>query len=201
MNIRKFSVVPLALVLLGSIGLNPAIAHRFNVALIIPLTAAEADRGRQYREGFMLATTERDGHPNEESDGHLGGLDVYVSVIDALGDVGGQVERMVAMGEINIVAAWGSQTTLATVGDRLDGSGIALLRPGQPPSDVVSLAAFNSAFENHYGVSPTPRAAQGYNAARRIDVAVRAQAGSADTKALRRSFDETASRFNWQNLR
>ncbi len=61
---------------------TPALAHSFRMALLLPLTGADAAVGRQAVKGFLLATRERDGHPDETSDGHLGGLDVYVLVID-----------------------------------------------------------------------------------------------------------------------
>ncbi len=190
----------LTIFLLGSISLNPAYAHRFYVALVIPLSNAEAGQGRQYRQGFMLATTERDSHPDEESDGHLGGLDVYVSVIDSQGDIRTEIERIVSQGRIDIVVATGSEKTLSLVGNLLDGGNIALLAPGQTPfsqSDMPAVVAFTSAFENQYGGRPSAQAAHGYNAARRIDVAVRTQGGADDAEELVRIFKRTASGFTW----
>ncbi len=190
----------LTIFLLGSISLNPAYAHRFYVALVIPLSNAEAGQGRQYRQGFMLATTERDSHPEEESDGHLGGLDVYVSVIDSQGDISAEVERIISQGRIDIVTVIGSEKTLTLVGDLLEGEEIALLLPGHTPfsrSDMPAVVGFTSAFEGQYGGKPSARAAQGYNAARRIDVAVRTQGGADDTDELVRNFRQTASGFSW----
>ncbi len=186
--------------LLGSIAFNPAYAHRFYVALVVPLSNALADQGRQYRRGFMLATTERDSHPDEESDGHLGGLDVYVSVIDSHRDVSAEIERMISQDRIDIVTVIGSDKTLILAGKLLDGKSIALLLPGQSPfsqSDKPGVVAFTSAFESHYGDQPSAHAAQGYNAAQRIDVAVRTQGGVDDTEELARSFRQTASGFTW----
>ena len=60
---------------------DPVLAHRFNVVLILPGSTTESEQARHIRGGFMLATTERDSHPDQQSDGHLGGLDVYVNVI------------------------------------------------------------------------------------------------------------------------
>lgn len=59
-----------------------ALGHSFAVAFVAPFTGAEADRGARWLQGFLLATRERDAHPGEESDGHLGGLDVYVLKVD-----------------------------------------------------------------------------------------------------------------------
>ena len=177
-----------------------ALAHRFNVALVIPLSNAASAQGRQIRDGFMLATKERDSHPDQESDGHLGGLDVYVTVIDELGDVGAEIGRVARRGELDIVAAFGSETTLSLIGKFLDGKKVALLQPGQSPfarPDLPGVAAFIVAYEREYGGRPTSHAAQGYNAARRIDAAVRAQGGVDDPASLRRNFRETARVFAW----
>ena len=200
MKISNAAVFLLTIFLLGSIAFNPAYAHRFYVALVVPLSNAEADLGRQYHRGFMLATTERDSHPDEESDGHLGGLDVYVSVIDSQGEVRTEIERMVAQDRIDIVTVIGSGKTLSLAGKLLDGKNITLLPPGQSPfsqPEMPGVAAFTSAFESHYGDPPSAHAAQGYNAARRIDVAVRTQGGVDDTEELARSFRQTASGFTW----
>ncbi len=175
---------------------NPALAHRFNVALVLPPSGGTSIEGQQIREGFMLATAERDAHTGQESDGHLGGLDVYVTVIDALGDI----EGVLAAGEIDIVAAFGSQETLSQVGALLDGKDIALLLPGQSPfsePDQPAVAAFISAYESAYGSKPSAQAAMGYNAARRIDEAVRDQGGAADRESLLRIFAATARDFAW----
>jgi ABC-type branched-subunit amino acid transport system substrate-binding protein len=146
----------------------------------------------------MLATSERDSHADEESDGHLGGLDVYVTVIDAQGDVGTEFERIVSQVEIDIMAAFGSEETLSLVGKLVEGESIVLLLPAQTPfpqSDMPAVAAFASAYENQYGSKPSTQAARGYNTARRIDVAVRAQGGGDDTELLIQSFKESANRF------
>ena len=47
-----------------------------------PVSGPDGEIGQQALDGFMLATTEQDAHEFEESDGHLGGLDSYVIVID-----------------------------------------------------------------------------------------------------------------------
>ena len=147
---------------------NLALAHGFNVALVIPLSNTATAQGRQILDGFMLATAERDSHPGQESDGHLGGLDVYVTVFDEKGDVTADIERVTAQGEVDIVAAFGSETTLSLVRKLLDRKKVALLQPGQSPfskSDLPAVAAFIAAYERKYGGRPSSHAAQGYNAA------------------------------------
>ena len=186
----KAAFLSLAMIVAFALGIDPALAHRFNVALVI----SASDQGREIRDGFMLATTEQDSHAGQESDGHLGGLDVYVTVIDAQGDVTSKV------GETDIMAALGSEKTLSLIRTALDGKAVTLLLPGETPfsnSDLPAVAAFSSAYMRAYGRKATPQAAQGYNAARRIDMAVRAQGGVDDTAALRRIFDETARGFTW----
>lgn len=200
MTIRNMAAFVLTVLVLVSAGINPALAHRFNVAMVIELTGDGAESGRQYRQGFMLATTERDAHAGEESDGHLGGLDVYVTVIDAGGDPSAEIARIAAPGDIDIVAAFGSPGPRSLADKLLAGADIALLPPGQSPfarPELPGVAAFVSAFENRYGSKPSAFAAQGYNAARRIDVAVRALGNADDKAALLGSFNETGNRFDW----
>lgn len=201
MRFRSYAAaLILAMIAIVDLSANPALAHRFNVALVIPLSGAESDQGRQIREGFMLATTERDSHPDQESDGHLGGLDVYVSLMDGMGDLAADLGRMVGQGKADIVAAFGPETTLSLIRELLDGKEVALLLPGQSPfskPELPAVAAFISTYERAYGEEPSPWAAQGYNAARRIALAVRTQGGVDDKAALRRSFKETAGGFDW----
>ena len=103
MTIRnRTAAVLLALIAGVMVFAPPAWAHSFNVALIIPASP----EGREIRDGFMLATTERDSHPDEESDGHLGGLDVYVTVIEA-GESGPGPGQLVRQGQADIVAIIG----------------------------------------------------------------------------------------------
>lgn len=195
MKIRNSAAfLTLVMIVAFALGIDPAFAHRFNVALVIPQSDGASDQGREIRDGFMLATTEEDSHAGQESDGHLGGLDVYVTVIDAQGDV------VSKLGEADIVAALGSENSRSLVKTALDGETTTLLLPGETPfskSDMPAVAAFSSAYARAYGRKATPQAAQGYNAARRISMAVRAQGGVDDTAALRRNFDETAHGFTW----
>ena len=197
--------IKVALLFLGAIAaiapaIDPARAHRFNVALVVPASNAGPAQGRQILDGFMLATAERDSHPDQVSDGHLGGLDVYVTVIDGTADRTKDIIDIVTRADIDIVAAFGSEPTLTLVGKLLDGAKVALLLPGQSPfsrPDLPAVAAFIAAYQARYGARPSRQAAQGYNAARRIDLAVRAQGGVDDTAALIRDFRQTTRGFAW----
>ena len=184
----------------NAIALNPAFAHRFNVALVIPLSGSTAENGEQIRQGFLLATTQRDAHANEESDGHLGGLDSYVSVIDANGDVAAEITRILSGDQINIVASFASDRTQGLIDTLLAGKNIALLQSGPTPfgnKNLPAVSGFISTYSQAYGINPSAAAARGYNAARRIDVAVRAQSGINDLDSLRQSFKQTADSFTW----
>ena len=52
-------------------------AHYFDVAIVVP-----PGDGQAAMQAFLLASAERDGHPDETSDGHLGGLDSHVTIVE-----------------------------------------------------------------------------------------------------------------------
>ena len=181
---------------------SPAFGHSFNVALIIPMSKGAADQGRQIQNGFMLATAERDSHPDQESDGHLGGLDVYVTIIDETGDVAADIKRLAGKADTDIVIAISpdAQKTAKVIAPLLAGTNITLLTPGSTPFTNKSLPgviAFGAAYQKSYGTAPTALSARGYNAARRIDRAVRAQSGVGDRASLRQNLADSARRFTW----
>jgi hypothetical protein len=178
-----------------------ALAHQFKVVLVVPATEAGMAEALELQNGFVLATTERDGHPDEVSDGHLGGLDVYVTVLGGTEETAAGIEAMAGREAVDIVAALAPAGDVEALERRLDGLGIALLLPGETPfgnSGDPAVRKFASAYGAAYGDEPGPAAAQGYNAARRIDVAVRGQGGADDATGLSRSFESTAKGFSWR---
>lgn len=56
---------------------GPALAHEFTAALLVIGENRETRLAEAVR-GFLIAADERDGHENETSDGHLGGVDVHI---------------------------------------------------------------------------------------------------------------------------
>ncbi|MFT5506804.1 MAG: hypothetical protein ACI8XC_004532 [Gammaproteobacteria bacterium] len=68
------------IILLSSFFFSPVRAHSFNVIVITPMGEIIP---RSMLNGFLLATREQDGHEDETSDGHLGGLDSHVLEIDS----------------------------------------------------------------------------------------------------------------------
>jgi len=173
---------------------HAALAHSFNAALLLPQAIASSDNSRQIHAGFMLATTERDSHPDQESDGHLGGLDVYVNVIDTKGKGLTEINTILRQKQIDIAINFGSL-------DFSNNTQLTILTPGKSPFNDPSnpdVNTFITTYETAYGALPTPYAARGYNAARRIAVAVRAQSGVDDTVALKQVFSDTAEDFTWK---
>jgi ABC-type branched-subunit amino acid transport system substrate-binding protein len=174
---------------------DDAAAHSFNVGLIIaPIEAAGTD-ARQVRDGFVLATRERDSHPDEESDGHLGGLDVYLYPVDLRRESLAGVRELLQRHQIDILAVIGPDGTVADIRPLLEGSQAVLLPPGRLRSPPTR--AFADAFAAAFGYPPSLPAAEGYNAARRIDAAVRPLGGVGDREALRRALADTRDGLDW----
>jgi hypothetical protein len=177
MNIHR-SILILFLIVFGFSG--PALAHSFNVALVLPASNPEA---KQFHMGFLLAARQRDAHADETADGHLGGLDVYINVVS---------EQAVA-DNTDIVVDF-------TVPQGSDTASAIWLQLGQSPFaqiDRPDVTRFISSYKAAYGTAPSTDAAQGYNAAWRIAVAVRAQGGVEDKAMLLQSFSNTAQDFTW----
>ncbi|UCH75974.1 MAG: hypothetical protein JSU82_09230 [Rhodospirillales bacterium] len=173
-----------------------AAAHSFNVGLIVATDAPTQAQLREVRDGFLLAAAERDGHPDQESDGHLGGLDVYLFVTDLARAAPHGVRELLGREQIDILAVLGPDRAVAEIRPLLDGARPVLLGPGRLPSTIPS--TFRESFESAFGYAPGPHAAAGYNAARRIDAAVRPLDGVDDTAALRQSFAATRDGLSWE---
>lgn len=157
-----------------------AFAHSFNMAMVVPAGARV-----QAMQAFLLASGERDRHANEENYGHLGGLDVYVSIFEM--DVNAaDLRAMVLAAEPDIIAL---------VGPELQGMGLervfelasSWVLPVYSASPRVTrefLAAGRSRFTAQTSDQAGDVAQLSYIAARLIDLAVRAQGAAADTGAL-----------------
>ncbi len=170
----KPSWIFVALIIGIGLAVKPAHSHSFKAALLISSPPTGADQARHIQKSFMRATAERDGHPDQESSGYLGGLYVYVSVILGSGDFT-DAKKNADRGGVNIVAAFGLKKISTALLKFLNGNGIALLVQGRPSS----------------------HAAQGYATARRIDLAVRSQGDIDNLELLWRSFNKTEHNFTW----
>ena len=170
-------------------------AHSFNVALVMALIEHSDANIRQVHDGFLLATGERDSHPDEESDGHLGGLDVYLFPVDLKRESLAGVRALLHREQIDILAVIGPDGAAEQIRALVAGSKTVLLAPGRLSSAPTE--AFAKAFQAAFGYAPARPAAEGYNAARRIDAAVRPLGGVGDSAALRRALDETRDGLDW----
>ncbi len=197
---RKTYVTCRLWVLLGIIfySVSPALTHSFKVVLVVPSSGSQFEAAKQIREGFMVATAERDSHPDQESDGHLGGLDVYVTIVDESGDVPTKLEQAITEHEPDIIVAFNSQDRPFLFNEIVRRQNVPFLVSNRSPdlaSGRPSIVRFSSAYTERFGGTPSSYALSGYVAARRIDVAVRAQGGVEDKKAIMRNFKNTKKNF------
>ncbi|MEC5289097.1 hypothetical protein VSX64_00270 [Aurantimonas sp. C2-6-R+9] len=177
--------------MLGSIALvgglvSPARGHSFTTVLIVPPDTPDAARS-EIVAAFLLAADERDGHADEESDGHLGGLDVYLVPVRAgeLADIANAAPDVIAAllpveAGLDDVA----QATGAVMVGPLDPDGAtagAFLR-GAAGNE---LAPFAKRFVAEMGKAPGDGAIASYLVARRIDEAIRELGGVDDRERLR----------------
>ncbi len=182
-----------------------AAAHSFNVAFVASESGPRAEQGRQTLDGFFLSTRERDGHPNETADGHLGGLDVHVYRVD---DVEGseslrrQIRMLLKQKDIRFVfgvfepelddvirsAVSGIQTIVV---DPLECAMYRASAGGAERLMTMTGEAFSTAFHRANGYQAGAFAANGYIAARLIDAAVRAAEPRMDENgALKEAYDK-----------
>ncbi|SFE51680.1 hypothetical protein SAMN04488523_1085 [Sulfitobacter brevis] len=179
---------------------NVASAHSFVVTLDAT-AAAEPLNLASAIQGMRVAASERDSHAAETSDGHLGGIDLFIRVqpVDAAEGI-----------------TWlkGAPTTAATVivdfsgpdvaPSRIAADGTLVITPGKlPPAEIWSGNALSSPnsfaarYHAAYDGAPDRQAAQGYNAALRIDRAVRDSGGLHDIEALRKTLDRSTDGIDW----
>ena len=148
----KRTITTFLLTFLMHITPNYALAHSFTAALVIE---ASNPYIKQIKVDFLRAAKEKDGHPDETADGHLGGLDVYILYAT-------DTEKLATLFNnqpIDIVVSFGAE--------RLS-------------NDAQKLATkYNSIFIN---AENKTRADQGYIVAQRIETAIR-PLGKVDDKA------------------
>jgi len=151
-------------------------AHSFDLALLLPLSGPERELGERMRAGFLEATRAFDGHPDEQSDGHLGGLDVHVTVLDS-----------------------------APGGEELAGIGQPAFLVGRLPSELPAVPARAGAplrIAIRGAVEPEQAAAVGYDLARLVALAVRARGGDfGDRRALRAALENALAGHAFRSSR
>ncbi len=162
-------------------------AHGFYVTLVVPIgTSFEA------QNALLLASGEQDRHDAEESDGHLGGLDVYFTLI-AENYLTLPPRPIVMESEPDIIVILADALRGRGMQGMLDDAGPVILKlPAITPEDQRILSggsrpgmdAFAPRYQAHYRRAPSPVATLAYIAARRIDAAVRQLGGVDDRAAL-----------------
>ena len=150
--------------LLGAAG---ALAHSFNVTMLVPDGAREGALA-----AFLIASAERDSHADEESDGHLGGLDVYVTMLES-GRAGGMAD---SAPDIVVDLRGGAAP--------MKGVWFLPLPEISARAKAEFLSGFDARFQAATGAAPGDLVRRVYVAARLIDLAVRAQEGASDKAAL-----------------
>lgn len=171
-----------------------ASAHSFSVALIADADAA-SDQVQSAVNGFLVASAENDGHSAETADGHLGGLDVFLTPLPAAqaSDISGLVGQTFEQYDFAIVL--GDATIEIT--EQGVGSETVIVRAGVLPA-TAQRTRFAQTYRARFETVPNDAAAQGYNAARRIDQAVRALGEAAQSEDLRAAVAATTDGISWQ---
>jgi hypothetical protein len=178
---RFHATVATAMAAMLALGAADARAHSFLTVFLAPMSGPEAAAGKAALDGFMVATRERDAHPDETADGHLGGLDVYVTVVDTAPDLAAAVLRVRSAGA-DILAGLITPAVAAAIRGMSDAVPVGP-DSGDGTTTTMDGTSFADAFRAKYGYDVTPAAIIGYRQARRIDRAVRAIGGDVGDRA------------------
>lgn len=171
---RTISAVPALAAVLWIALSGIAAAHSFTAAILVVGENVEQDLAEAVR-GFLLAADERDGHPNETSDGHLGGVDVQVLPLPA--EAAGLVEGLNGSPDelADVVIVLGPKPAADAAASKFNRASTvlvqALLAEGWNDDDRMN--GFIARYRLAYGKEPGLLAASAYRAARRLDVAIR----------------------------
>ena len=170
-----------------------ASAHEFTAGLHVAGPDANS-RLPEIVAGFLLAADERDGHPGETSDGHLGGVDVQVLLLPRGSGVG-------------ILGLYGNPSETPDVVILFDAASLPAMNvaPGTPVVEAGKLppdqdwrqSDFAVRYLVTYGEPPTRDAAQGYNEARRLDLAIRPLDGLSPRSAFEAAIASTQVGLEW----
>jgi hypothetical protein len=145
---------------------------------------------------MLMAADERDGHPAEASDGHLGGVDVQILALPeaAAGRVEGLVGAPRTPPDVAVVIGPEAEARAALASY---GWASIVLAPGTLPAGWSTAGRFAARYRSAYGTEPTEAAAEGYNAARRLDLALRPHDGLEPRKAIEAALSQSAAGIDW----
>ena len=177
-----------------AVGPAGARAHSFTVVFVGSFAGPAAAVSKQMLDGFLLATRQQDAHADEESDGHLGGVDVYVVPLDEAGNAGSlpatrgaaaakDSDAVFVTGLVSCVKSLSAlrrrfPARATFVGTIARGGSVAGISVWRREGGTAANRQFVKSFKSAYGYPPTPAAAQGYDAARLIASAVRGLGGA-----------------------
>ena len=162
----------------------PAWSHEFSLLLLAPTGASQAEID-EMRAAFLIAAHERDSHPDETSEGHLGGMDVQLTLATADSALADTTLAFVAAPFATADDA--RVAALAAPGDAVivDADTLAVL-PANAPEGNADAGPFANRFLAETGRAPGPAALGAYRAARVVDLAVRSLGSVDDRAELRR---------------
>lgn len=152
-----------------------ALAHDFKVGLLVPLSGKDAAAGSAAVNGFKLAAAERDGHPDEEADGHLGGLDVYLLPVDTSGGRAKALARirlLIQNPGLNFLTGAIPIEWMEDIRETLKNTPAMLIdsrRYGVRESRTLDGIGLARAYARKFGSQPGPSARLGYSLARLLD--------------------------------
>lgn len=196
MQVPLARVLALALALVVTLPVAAVQAHSFSLAVVAggEHFAAQLDSAVK---GILLATQERDGHANETSDGHLGGLDVYIVPLPAYAAQTIPGLKRTPQASVDIAILLGPETGAEQAMAELQPETV-IMRPGTiDPEPNAASALFATRYQEAYGAVPDQSAAAGYNAARRVDLAVRSLGGVDDRAALIAALAASRDGIEW----
>jgi len=194
------ATVGFALMALFTGTLNVASAHSFVVTLDAT-AAAEPLKLAPTIQGMRVATSERDSLAAETSDRQLGGTDLFIRVQPANAAEGITWLKGAPRTAATVIVNF-SGTDVAP--SRISDDGTLVISPGTLPSAEIwtgnalsSTNSFAARYHAAYDSAPDRQAAQGYNAALRIDRAVRDSGGVHDIEALRQALGRSTDGIDW----
>jgi len=207
LRVPNFLTVPSAYVAFGLllfIALVPRVSNAHEFVFEFRAVGAESDEIlTDALRGFLLATVERDGHANEASNGHLGGLDVYIIPQPASVAANFPELKQAPYDRPDIVAVIGPEADVESALDPVGGESVYLSAGRLHPDNVwatgdgLESGDFAARYTTEFGQPPSQWAARGYNIARRIEAAVRPLGGVNDRAALERAFADSAEGLRW----
>ena len=168
----------------GAFAAHPALAHEFNTVLVVP-SGPDAQALRKATEtAFLIAARERDGHSNETSEGHLGGLDVQLTVLEtanasdpAIAGAHFIAAPLMGIEDVSRLSAAAPQAVILSRVDLANPAAAAMLGADQ----ARGLDRYEVRYQRETGGPPGEAAILAYLMARWIDRVIR-PLGTADNR-------------------